>query len=154
MLPSFFTLAISQALIPIVSKNYSNGRKEYTKKKIKQAILFSLVIGIPSTILFITIPDIFLKLVYNTPEGINYIRFMAPIFLLHYIQTPLSSSLQAMGRAKDSMCGTIMGVSIKLITVVIFCNLKIGLWGLILSTSINVIVVTIYDFLKVKSALN
>ena len=52
MLPSFFTQAISQALIPIVSKNYSNGKKEYTKKKIKQGIMFSLVIGIPSTILF------------------------------------------------------------------------------------------------------
>ena len=78
---------------------------------------------------------------------------MAPIFLLHYIQAPLSSSLQAMGKAKDSMCGTIIGVSFKLITLVILCNLKIGLWGLVLSTSINVIVVTMYDFIKVKSSL-
>ena len=40
-----------------------------------------------------------------------------------------------------------------LITLVIFCNLKIGLWGLILSTSINVIIVTMYDFIKINSAL-
>jgi len=153
MLPSFFTLAISQALIPIVSKNYSCGRKEYTKKKIKQGIMFSLVIGIPCTILFMMIPDVFLKFIYNTYEGVNYIKFMSPIFLLHYIQSPLSSSLQAMGRAKDSMCATIIGVSFKLITLIIFCNLKIGLWGLILSTSINIIVVTLYDFIKVKNAL-
>ena len=153
MLPSFFTLAISQALIPIVSKNYSCGRKEYTKKKIKQGILFSLAIGIPSTILFILIPDIFLKFVYNTNKGVDYIKFLSPIFLLHYIQSPLSSSLQAMGHAKDSMCGTIIGVSFKLITLIIFCNLKIGLWGLILSTALNIIVVTIYDSIKVKNAL-
>ena len=153
MLPSFFTLAISQALIPIVSKGYSSGKKEYTKKKIKQGIIFSLVIGIPSTILFMLIPDIFLKLVYNTSEGVNYIKFMAPVFLLHYIQAPLSSSLQAMGKARDSMFGTILGVSSKLITLIIGCNLKIGLWGLILSTCVNIIVVTMYDFLKVKKAL-
>ena len=154
MLPSFFTLAISQALIPIVSKTYSNGNKKYTKKKIKQGIIFSLIIGIPSTILFILIPDIFLKLVYNTSKGSHYIKFMAPIFLLHYVQAPLSSSLQAMGKAKDSMFGTILGVSFKLITLIIGCNLKIGLWGLIISTCINIIVVTIYDYLKVKKALN
>jgi len=153
MLPSFFTLAISQALIPIVSKAYSNGNKDYTKKKIRQGILFSLIIGIPSTILFILIPDVFLKLVYNTTEGVNYIKFMAPIFLLHYVQAPLSSSLQAMGKAKNSMFGTILGVTTKLITLIIGCNLKIGLWGLILSTCINIIVVTMYDYMMVKKAL-
>ena len=34
LLPSFFTMAISQALLPIVSKSYANGNKQYTKNKI------------------------------------------------------------------------------------------------------------------------
>jgi len=153
LLPSFFTSAISQALIPIVSKSYSDNNIEYTKKKIRQGIIFSMIIGIPSTIIFILIPNIPLKLVYNTTKGIEYIRVMAPICLLYYFQTPLSSSLQAMGKAKDSMIGTILGVSIKLITLIIGCNLKIGLWGLIISTCINIIIVTIYDFLRVKKHL-
>lgn len=153
MLPSFFTLAISQALVPVVSKSYSNNNIDYTKKKIRQGILFSIIIGIPSTLLFIIIPDIPLKLVYNTNEGIEYMKIMAPIFLLHYFQAPLSSSLQAMGKAKDSMFGTILGVSIKLITLVITCNLRIGMWGLVTSTCANIIIVTIYDYSKVKKAL-
>lgn len=153
MLPSFFTLAISQALIPVVSKSYSNNNINYTKKKIRQGILFSIIIGIPSTLLFMIIPDIPLKLVYNTNEGIEYMKIMAPIFLLHYFQSPLSSSLQAMGKAKDSMFGTILGVSVKLITLIIGCNLKIGMWGLIASTCANIIVVTIYDYSKVIRAL-
>lgn len=153
MLPSFFTLAISQALVPVVSKSYSNNNIDYTKKKIRQGILFSIIIGIPSTLLFMIIPDIPLKLVYNTNEGIEYMKIMAPIFLLHYFQAPLSSSLQAMGKAKDSMFGTILGVSVKLITLIITCNLRIGMWGLIASTCINIIVVTIYDYRKVKKAL-
>lgn len=154
MLPSFFTSAISQALIPIVSKSYSENNKIYTKRKIKQGITFSLLVGIPATILFTLIPDIFLKLVYNTAEGINYITFMAPIFLFYYIQSPLSSSLQAMGKAKESMIGTILGVSLKLITLIICSNLKIGMWGLIISTCINILTVTLYDYGKVKKALN
>ena len=154
MLPSFFTSAISQALIPIVSKSYSENNKGYTKRKLKQGITFSLLVGIPATILFTLIPDIFLKLVYNTTEGINYITFMAPIFLFYYIQSPLSSSLQAMGKAKESMIGTILGVSLKLITLIICSNLKIGMWGLIISTCINILNVTLYDYRKVKKALN
>ncbi len=150
LLPSFFTMAISQALIPVVSKSYSNNNINYTKNKIKQGIIFSMIIGIPSTLVLLLIPEIPLKLVYNTTLGINYIKFLSPICLLYYFQSPLSSSLQAMGYSKDSMIGTILGVSIKLITLIIGCNLKIGLWGLIISTALNIIIVTIYDYSRVK----
>ena len=153
LLPSFFTLAISQALIPIVSKSYSDNNIIYTKKKIKQGILFSLAIGIPATLLFILIPDIPLKLVYNTTKGINYIRLMAPICLLYYIQSPLTAGLQAMGKAKDGMTGTLLGVSVKLIVLIIGCNIRIGMMGLIASIIINIIVVTIYDYIKINKYL-
>ena len=149
LLPSFFTQAISQALIPIVSNNYANNNLNYTKTKIKQAIFFSLLIGIPATIIFIFIPHIPLKLIYNTNQGLNYIKFLAPICLLHYIQSPISSSLQAMGKAKQAMYGTIIGMLVRTAILIIGCNLKIGLWGLILATSANIIVVTIFDIYKV-----
>ena len=154
LLPSFFTLAISQALIPVVSNSYANNNIDYTKKKIKQALFFSLLIGIPATLIFIFIPNIPLKLIYNTEEGLNYIKFLAPICLLHYIQSPISSSLQAIGKAKDSMMGTLYGMIIRTTTLIIGCNLKIGLWGLILATASNIIFVTIYDLKKVKKSLN
>lgn len=144
-LPSFFTLAISQALIPVVSNSYSNCKYSYTKNKIKQAIFFSLLIGIPVTIFFIVKPELLLNLIYNTDKGINYIKVMAPIFLLHYIQSPISSSLQAMGNAKISMKGTLYGMILRTITLFIGSNLKIGLWGLVMATSINIIFVTCYD---------
>lgn len=153
LLPSFFTSAISQALIPIVSKSYSNNNIVVTKKKIKQSIFFSSLIGIPSTILFLLIPELPLKLIYNTTKGVKYIKFMAPICLLYYFETPLSASLQAMGYSKDSLLGTIIGVSTKLISLVIFSNLKIGLWSLIISNSLNIILVTTFDYLKVKKYL-
>lgn len=153
LLPSFFTLAISQALIPIVSKSYSDNNIIYVKKKIKQSILFSSLIGIPATIIFILIPEIPLKLIYNTTSGSTYMKYMAPICLLYYFQAPLSSSLQAMGKAKDSLKGTIIGVSVKLIILAIGCNLKIGLWGLVISTCANIIVVTMYDLRRVKKYL-
>ena len=39
LLPSFFSMAISQALLPVISKEYSLGNKKIIKKKIKEKIL-------------------------------------------------------------------------------------------------------------------
>lgn len=153
LLPSFFTGAISQALIPIVSKNYVKGNFKYISKKIKQAIFFSLLIGIPATIIFELFPDILLKLLFNTNKGIDYIKIIAPICLLHYIQSPISSSLQAMGNAKISMIGTLLGMIIRTISLFIFSHLKIGLWSLVIATSINIMFVTLFDLYNVKRIL-
>ena len=152
-LPSFFTSAISQALIPVVSKNYANNNLKETKRKIKQALFFSLLIGIPATIIFITIPEIPLKIIYNTNEGINYIRFLAPICLLLYIQSNLASSLQAMGKAKDSLKGTTIGMITRLLGLFIFLNLKLKLWSLVFAQSLSIILVTCFDAYKIKKYL-
>ena len=153
LLPSFFTLAISQALIPIISKSYSNKNYLYTIKKIKQAIILSLIIGLPCTLIFLICPSIPLNLIYNTNLGINYIRFLAPIILIYYIQTPIVSSLQAMNKAKLSMKGTLYGMIIRTIILFSFSHLKIGIWGLVLAISINIIFVTLYDIKNIKKIL-
>ena len=150
LLPSFFTSAISQALIPIVSKKYSEGNYKYIKKKIKQAIFFSLLIGIPATIAFELFPDTLLKMLFNTNKGIMYIKVIAPICLLHYIQSPISSSLQAMNSARISMAGTLIGMFLRTLSLFVFSFLKIGLWSLIIATSVNIIFVTLFDLYNVK----
>ena len=142
LLPSFFTLSISQAIIPIISYSYSHGDFSTTRLKIKQGIFFSLLIGIPCTLIFLFIPGIPLRLIYNTNLGINYIRIMGVICLLHYIQSPISSSLQAMGKANDSMKGTLFGMILRCLFLFIGCSIHIGMWGLIIATSINIIFVT------------
>lgn len=150
LLPSFFTLAISQALIPNVSRAYTNKNYNEIKKKLKLSIIFSLIIGIPSTIFFLLFPNIPLKLLFKTNKGISYIKFIAPICLFHYIQSPISSTLQAMNKAKISMKGTLIGMLIRTFTLFIMSYQKIGLWSLIIATSVNIIFVTLYDYLNVR----
>ena len=153
LLPSFFTGAISQALLPVVSSGYSRGNINYSKKKIKQAIIFSLLIGIPATLIFVFIPQIPLNFIYNTNEGINYIRVLAPICLLYYIQVPLTSTLQAINKAKTAMKGTLVGIILKTIVLIIASFSRIGLWGLVIANSINITYVTIHHLLVVRKEL-
>lgn len=153
LLPSFFTLAISSAILPVVSNSYSRGNITHTKKKIKEAIIFSLLIGVPATLIFVFIPDIPLKLVYNTNLGLEYIKVTAPFFLLHYIQAPLTSSLNGMGYSKEAMKGTLYGGIIKLLSLTFLSYLKIGLWSLIISSILNILTVTIHHIYYINKYL-
>ena len=144
LLPSFFTGAISQALIPNISKAHKQKNYKYVWNKIKLAIFISLLIGIPATIIFELVPNI----------PIDYIKVLAPIALLHYVQAPLTASLQAMGKAKEAMQGTLIGTIIRTITLLILCFSHIGLWALVWATGINIIIVTIHQYKHVKKALH
>lgn len=153
LLPSFFTMAISQALLPVVSREYALKHKESAKRKIKQAIYLSLLIGIPVTILFILFPTFFLQKIYHTTEGATYMRILAPICLFQYIQAPLSSALDAMGKSKDAMVASTLGMLVRTTLLLILSLCNIGLFGLIIAIGINVLVVTFHNFKKVRKAL-
>ena len=153
LLPSFFSYAISNALLPVVSNSFVNNNITYAKSKIKQAIFFSLLIGLPVTLIFIFIPHIPLKLIYHTNLGINYIKFLAPFFILHYIQSPLTTTLQAMNKAKCAMYGTLFGAIIRTSLLFICSLIKIGMWSLIIAIASNIIFVTIHHIYYVKKYL-
>ena len=153
LLPSFFTLAISSAILPVVSNSYSNKNYKRTKAKIKQAIFFSLIIGVPATLLFMLFPSNLLHLIYNTNLGTNYTKIIAPFFLMHYIQAPLTSSLNGMGKANIAMQGTLYGGIVKIIILIILSLCKIGIASLIISTIANIFVVTIHHLYYVKKIL-
>ena len=95
-------------------------------------------------------PEIFMKLIYNTNEGVSYIRKLAPFFLLLYIQTPLVSVMQALDKAKDAMHSTLVGSIIKIALIIVLSFFKIGLYPLVIATVVNIIYVTVFNYIKVK----
>lgn len=150
MLPSFFSMAVAQATIPVISNGYANNKTRYVKTKIKQSLSLSLLIGIIFTILLIIFPEFFMKFIYNTNEGVKYIRTIAPFFLFYYIQVPLVAVLQSLNKAKEAMMSTLVGIIIKISLIVLLSFLKIGMYPLIIATIANMIYVTIFNFIKVK----
>ena len=63
LLPGFFASAISSALLPVISNAFFNRKIDYVKKKLKQAIGYSLLIGIPCTLVVFLFPEFFLNLI-------------------------------------------------------------------------------------------
>lgn len=151
IVPTFLLGALSTSLLPEISKNIHNKFK--VKKLFKKVIIFSLLLGlISNTIIYITCP-IILDVLFNTTDGITYIRFLSLFFIIYYFEAPLASILQAYNEAKYIMRTTTIGIIIKLISMALLSYLKIGIYSLIIAEIINIIIVTIFNYYKVKKLL-
>lgn len=154
LIPQFFTMSISTSLIPELSKSYSIGDIKNCKKRLLQITGLSLMIGAFSTGIIFAVPEYFLNLIYNTNLGANYIRVLAPFFLLYFINTPLASAMQALDMSKDEMQITLLTSFVKLFLLSLLAFLKIGMYSLIISTIITLIYSTYLHIKKVKKKLS
>lgn len=154
LLPSFFTSAISQALLPNISKDYSNGNIKKVKSKLKLSVFLSGLIGFASTIIILLIPELLLRIIYHTNKGVNYLRILAPIFFIEHLSSPLSATLEAIGKGTYNMMGTLIGTMVGIISLFILSLFKIGFYSLIISTTLHIIVSTIYLYFKTDKFLS
>ncbi len=152
--PSFFITAISSALIPEVSKHYLDRNKESMTKRLKEALIFALIIGIGYSTLLMFFGKFILTSLYNTTLGLDYIKVLAPIFPLFYIEAILMSFLQAVNKAHITMKITILGVIVKLIVLAGASLIHIGMYSLIASEIVNIFLVVflniyyVYRYIK------
>lgn len=152
-LPSFFIMAISSALIPEISKYYSAGKIKFVKKRITQALLMSLIIGGFFSIIILIFRNNLLNILYHTSNGSEYIKVLAPFFVLFYLEGPLNSTLQAINEAKVALKISTIGVIIKLFSMSIFAYLKCGVLALVYAEIINIFFVVFISFKEVRKKL-
>ena len=143
MMPNFLSGAISNALLPTVTKSYANKKYKETKRKLLLACNLSLIIGAIFTIILFIFPKECLKLLFNTTLGSNYLKITSIIFLISYILNPLSICMQAMDKSKELMKINIIAVIIKTSLLFTLTYLNINMWPLIISYSIQYIYITI-----------
>ena len=143
LMPSFLIQALCTALIPEISKFKSLHNKKMIKKRTKEALFSSFLLGLVSTIIVVLGRNFFLNLIYNTSYGANYIFYLGFFFPLYYLEAPLSSILQALGYGTYALKTTTLGVIIKLTSMFIFTLFHIGLYGLVISEAIDIIFVVV-----------
>lgn len=147
-MPGFFINALCQALVPEVSKYTSN--KKMIKRRLLQSLSFAFLIGTISSLGIYFLRNWLLETVYNTSSGSNYIKILAPVFVLFYLEAPLMSTLQAIGKSILTMKITTIGVTIKLLVLAILSLCHIGIYSLIYAEIINIIVVVYLNFFYIR----
>lgn len=153
-MPGFFIGAISTALLPEISKLYYQKNIKMVKRRLRQALSFSLFIGISFSFLIYTFRNQLLFTLYNTTKGSDYIKVLAPFFVLFYLEGILTSTLQAMGYSKTTMNITLWGVLLKLLIMAILSLCHIGIYSLVIAEIINIIFVVLLNIIALKNKLN
>lgn len=149
-MPGFFIAAISTSLLPEISKFHGENNDKMIKRRIHQSIIFALLIGIFFSFIIFTFRDTLLFSLYNTTSGSDYIKVLAPFFVLFYLEGILTSSLQALGYAKTTMNITLWGVILKLLVMAILSLCHIGIYSLVVAEIINILFVVFLNFKYLK----
>lgn len=153
-MPSFFVGAIANSLVPEISKFHQQKNSKMVKRRFKQALLFSFLLGLIFSIIIFFFREELLYTLYHTTSGADYIKVLAPFFVLFYLETPIISTLQGLGESNYTMKITFWGVILKNIILAIFSFFKIGIYGLIISEIVNILFVVGTNFFKIKKLIS
>jgi len=140
--PSFFSISISSALLPNITKAYANKKYKEFSNKVLKLITISLIIGILCLGVIMLFPKTILNLIYGVTEGINYIYLIGPFFLILYMQPVLSMSLQAMGKTNKLFYVSLISTISKYIILTLFASNGYGINSLIFSIITGILITT------------
>ena len=153
-MPSFVSGAVTQAIIPAISKAYKNRDLSTIHKRLSTAFRIAFFTSGFYLVLVMIFPYEIMNLLYNSHTGAEFLKITAPVFLLIYLQAPLVATLQAIGEAKFALRASIVASVIK-ISVMIMLMLIPGLniWGLVYAILINIVLLTGWYYLIVSKRI-
>ena len=152
-MPSFFISAISSSLLPEISKFYYHRNMNMVKKRLKQAVILSFIVGSIFSGFIYLFREPLLQTLYNTTKGAEYIEILAPFFVLFYLEGPLQSVLQAIGKAKTTMFITMAAVITKLVSMSLLSLCHIGMYSLVIAEIIDIFIIVILCVKAIRKEL-
>lgn len=143
-LPTFITNSIAIALVPSISVLHAKQDQPLLFSRIDQAIRISFASGAIGTIIFTLFASSILTYIYGTSNASGYLSWMAPFFLLLYVQTPLQSILIGLNYAKEVMWNNMISSLVKFAVLIIFTSQsQFGIHGVIIAMNLYVLLVTL-----------
>ncbi len=152
-MPSFFIQAISSSLLPEISRFFGLKNYQMVKRRFKQALILSLIVGLGFSFAIYFFRDFLLTTLYNTTNGSNYIKLLAPFFVLFYLEGPLQSVLQALNQAKSCLYITLIAIIVKLITMAILAIMHFGMYALVIAEIIDIIIIVYLSYRQIKKII-
>ena len=150
LFPSAFTSAFSGLLIPEVSECIVTGNSERLKRVSYRSLTLSLCfsIGVSGIMLFFS-RELGL-LIFGSEETANYIKIMAPLIPVMYIDSNVDAILKGSGHQVYSMNVNIAD-TLTACLFAIFLIPRLGIWGYVISIYATEILNTSLSLIKMSS---
>lgn len=146
-IPSFFSVSIASALLPNITQLYINNKINEFKNKLLKLLSLSILIGAVCLTIILLFPSSVLNIIYGVSFGENYIYFLAPFFILIYIQPTLTSTIQATSNTNKLLFVSFATTFLKVGSLIIFGISGFGIESLIFSTIIGIITTTLLEII-------
>jgi Membrane protein involved in the export of O-antigen and teichoic acid len=148
--PGFINQSLGTSLIPAISEANAKNNTRLIRRRIYQAICVALSVGVPSTMILYLFAQELMTVMYKSPQAAPLLKFIAPFFIMHYLQTPLQSALVGLGQAKAAMLNNMISKGTTLLLIYpLTTSLNLGIYGVISAIIIGVILETLLHFFSV-----
>ncbi len=148
LFPSAIPNALSVLLLPAVSENLDEKNKPRLEQCVKNAVKYSLIIGLFSTAVFFCFGREIGYSVYHNRSAGDYIRTLSPLCPLLYLSTTLGSVLNGFGKPLLSFFTTVSGLLVRLFIIVCFVP-KTGIFGILIGLLVSQLISTLFDTILV-----
>ena len=149
-MPSFISSAVTQSIIPAISKAHSLGRFDLIQRSLNAAFKIAFFTSGFYTVMVMLFPFEIVNLLYLTDTGANFLYMMAPVFFLLYFQAPLVATMQAINESKLAMKASIVASVIKIgLMVVLLAIPGVNIYGLVIAILANIVISTVWYYVIV-----
>ena len=152
-MPSFFSMSISSAILPNLTKTYFNKNYDEFNNKFFKMVMLSIFIGIICLLVILIFPRKILNIIYGVDIGINYIYLVGPFFIIVYVQPVLSVVIQSINKTNKLLRVSIITILIKYSALTFFCIINLQMNSLIYAMIIGIITTSMQEIIIIFSEI-
>ncbi len=151
LLPGFFSLALSNYLLPNMAKAIGNHNIKKARNIFFKITGSCLLIGTLISLVYFIFPREIMSLIYHTEVGSDLVRVLAFPFVIYYIETPISNALHAFNLSKKAFKATLFS-SILRITILILFTTHFEVFTIAIATLASCYLDVLLNFIDVLRA--
>ncbi|RUS47700.1 stage V sporulation protein B [Cohnella sp. AR92] len=149
-LPGALTYSLAVSLVPALSDAAAQGDWAGIQKRLHQSLRLAVVTAAPFIVLMGLLAGPICSLLYGDDSMAGMLRWLAPVAVFIYMQSPLQAALQALNRPGTALVNTFVGAVVKLTLIVQLASRpEFGIQGAIIAAGVNMVLVTLLHWFSV-----
>lgn len=150
--PASLTSSFASLLIPELSEAKARGDTDHINRAANKALLFTFAFASCVAGVMISYSGQLGRVIYNSTEAGRYIRMLAPIIPIMYLDTVVDCMLKGLGYQVYTMTVNIIDAAISVVGVLIFIP-RLGIIGYVVLISLSELINASASYLKLSSVL-
>ncbi len=141
-LPTMVTLSLAITLVPAISEAISAGNHRQILQRVNQALQITLILGLPSAVIFLLFPFRLSQLLFGTAEAGIPLKVLAWGAVFLYLQQTTTGILQGLGKVGISLFNAACGAVVTLLGIYYLTALpSLGIRGTATAANLGTLVV-------------